>query len=91
MRNARSKIFVSIAGMALLAWLIYRTGPRQIIENITRLGWGSALVIALGGITLVVRTWAWRITLVHPHPEISFTRMLSLRLGSEAVGQLGFV
>jgi len=91
MRNARSKIFVSIAGMALLAWLIYRTGPRQIIENITRLGWGSALVIALGGITLVVRTWAWRITLVHPHPEISFTRMLALRLGSEAVGQLGFV
>ncbi len=91
MRKTGSKAIVLVAGMALLAWLIYRTGPQHIIENIARLGWGSALVIALGGIVLVVRTWAWRITLIGSHPEISFTRMLALRLGSEAVGQLGFV
>jgi hypothetical protein len=48
-------------------------------------------VIALGGIALVERTSAWRVTLFDSHPEISFTRMLALRLGSEAVGQLGFV
>jgi phosphatidylglycerophosphate synthase len=91
MRKVASKAIVLAAGIAILAWLIYRTGPRQVVENITRLGWGSALVIALGGITLVVRTWAWRITLVGSHPEIGFARMLALRLGSEAVGQLGFV
>lgn len=91
MRKTGSKAIVLVAGMALLAWLIYRAGPRQILENITRLGWGSALVIALGGIALVVRTWAWRITLVGSYPEICFARMLALRLGSEAVGQLGFV
>jgi hypothetical protein len=91
MRKAGWKAIVLVAGITLLAWLIYRTGPRHILENLTRLGWGSALVIALGGITLVVRTWAWRVVLVGSHPEISFTRMLALRLGSEAVGQLGFV
>jgi len=91
MRKAGSKAIIPVAGMALLAWLIYRTGPRHIIENVTRLGWGSASVIALGGIALVVRTWAWRVTLVRSHPEISFRRMLALRLGAEAVGQLGFV
>jgi phosphatidylglycerophosphate synthase len=91
MRKIGSKAIVLVVGVALLAWLIYRTGPRNIIENIARLGWGSVLVIALGGIALVVRTWAWRFTLVRSHPEVSFTRMLALRLGSEAVGQLGFV
>src|SRR5580704_613008 len=56
MRKAGSKAIVLVAGIALLAWLIYRAGPRNIVENLTHLGWGSALVIALGGITLVVRT-----------------------------------
>ncbi len=91
MRKAGSKAIVLVAGIALLTWLIYRAGPRQIIESITRLGWGLALVIALGGVTLVVRTWAWRVTLVGSQRGICFTRMLALRLGSEAVGQLGFV
>jgi len=91
MRKAGSKAIVLMAGIALLAWLIYRAGPRNIAGHLTRLGWGSALVIALGGITLVVRTWAWRVTLVGSPREICFTRMLALRLGSEAVGQLGFV
>jgi phosphatidylglycerophosphate synthase len=91
MRKAGSKAIVLVAGIALLAWLIYRAGPRNIVENLTHLGWGSALVIALGGITLVVRTWAWRVTLVGSQRGICFTRMLALRLGSEAVGQLGFV
>jgi phosphatidylglycerophosphate synthase len=91
MRKTGSKAIFLVAGMALLAWLIHRAGPRHILENITRLGWGSGLVIALGGIALVIRTWAWRVILIGSHPEISFRRMLALRFGSEAVGQLGFV
>jgi uncharacterized protein (TIRG00374 family) len=55
----------------------------------TTLGWGLGLVIALGGISHVVKTWAWRLTLLDEKHQVSFVRMLGLRLASEAVGQLG--
>ena len=46
-------------------------------------------MIALGGVSHVVKTWAWRLTLLDEKHHVSFARMLGLRLGSEAVGQFG--
>ncbi len=71
--------------------MIYRTDVRQLTGNINRLGWGLALVIALGGLAHVVKTWAWRFTLPDCRGEVTFSHMLALRLASEAVGQLGFI
>src|SRR5262249_44537087 len=45
--------------------------------------------IPLAGLALVVRTWAWRHTLVEPGRRPSFGRMFALRLVSEAAGQIG--
>ena len=47
------------------------------------------LVIALAGLSHLVRTWAWRLTLVDTRQRPSFGRMLALRLASEAAGQAG--
>ena len=91
MRNNGARVIAAVAGLGLLGWLIYRTDVRQLAGNINRLGWGLALVIALGGLAHVVKTWAWRFTLSDCTSEVSFSRMLALRLASEAVGQLGFV
>jgi hypothetical protein len=41
-----------IFGTALLIYLIRRVGPEKIAEDITAVGWGLALVIALGGIRM---------------------------------------
>jgi phosphatidylglycerophosphate synthase len=49
------------------------------------------LVIALGGFAHVVRTWAWRLTLLGESRKVSFGRTFGLRLVSEAIGQFGFV
>ncbi len=77
--------------MLLLFWVLRRTGTRQIAADITRLGWGLALIIALGGLAHVVKTWAWWFTLPEDKYAVSFWRMLGLRLGSEAVGQIGVI
>ena len=37
----------------------------------------------------MVKTWAWRLTLLEEKRQVSFARMFGLRLASEAVGQLG--
>ena len=56
-----------------------------------KLGWGFIWVLALTGVSHVARAWAWRLTLEDYKHKISFPRLLGLRLGAEAAGQLGIV
>jgi len=76
-------------GTGLLAYLVWRIGPSKLLQDVSRVGWGLALIIALGGLAHVVKAWAWRFTLSGEEHKVSFPRLLQLRLVSEAVGQLG--
>lgn len=90
-RNVGYRLVAAIAGIALLGYLIWRVGPLNIARDMTAIGWGLVLVIALGGVILVVRTCAWRLTLAGCRARISFSRLLQLRLASEALGQAGIL
>jgi uncharacterized protein (TIRG00374 family) len=83
------RLFAGMLGVLLLTYLVGRVGPAKLLESISTIGWGLGLVIALGGVSHLVKTWAWRLTLLDEKRQVSFVRMLGLRLGSEAVGQLG--
>jgi phosphatidylglycerophosphate synthase len=72
-------------------YLIWRTGPSKLCKSLSQLGWGIILVIALAGVSHLARTWGWRLTLGDDQHKISFSRLLGLRLGAEAAGQLGFL
>ncbi len=78
-------------GVLLLGFLVWRTGTSMLRESIDAIGWALILVIALAGVSHVLKTWAWRITLLAEKRHVSFSRMFGLRLGSEAAGQLGFL
>src|SRR3974390_170870 len=88
-RGTFGYLFV-LPGLALLVYLVVHTGPKVQLENAKLMGWGLGLVIALGGISHLVKTFAWRLTLSGEAQKVSFARMLGLRLVSEAIGQLGF-
>jgi phosphatidylglycerophosphate synthase len=79
----------AILGILLFIHLIHRTGPAKLLASMVALGWGLALVMAWGGVAHILKTWAWRLTLLDGKYQVSFARMLALRLGSEAVGQFG--
>jgi len=83
------RLLVGMFGILLLTYLVRRAGPTKLLESMATLGWGLTLVIALGGASHVVKTWAWRFTLLDEKHQVSFVRMFGLRLASEAVGQLG--
>jgi phosphatidylglycerophosphate synthase len=85
------RLLTGIFGVFLLFFLIRRAGLASLRDSITALGWRLILVIAVGGVVHVVKTWAWRLTLLEDKSEVSFARTLALRLASEAVGQLGFL
>src|SRR5262249_13869772 len=85
------RILGALASSALFAYLIWQAGPSRLWENVEKLGWGFLCVLALAGLSHVTKAWAWRLTLRHDKHRISFPRLLGLRLGAEAAGQLGIV
>ena len=88
-RKTGGRVAAGLIGVLLLAHLVRRAGPSQILAGVASVGWGFALVIALAGLSHLVRTWAWRLTLPGGRQRPSFGRMLALRLASEAAGQAG--
>jgi len=91
--TARSPLRLAAIALsaALFVYLVSRAGPATLWQNLVALGWGFMLVIALAGVSHLARTWAWRITIGDDGYNISFPRLLGLRLGAEAAGQFGFV
>jgi phosphatidylglycerophosphate synthase len=91
--KARHPLRILVASMSfvLFVYLIWQAGPSKLCENVVRLGWGFMWVLALAGVSHVARAWAWRLTLNDHKHKTSFPRLLGLRLGAEATGQLGFI
>jgi uncharacterized protein (TIRG00374 family) len=85
------RLLAVLMSTGLFAYLVWRVGPGKLWESVRTLGWGFTWVIALAGVSHVVRTWAWRLTLGEDKHKMSFLRMLGLRLGAEAAGQLGIL
>ncbi len=78
-------------GAGFFVYLIWRAGPGKLWKNFSDLGWGIVLVFALAGVSHLARTWGWRLSLGDDQRKISFSRMVGLRLGAEAAGQLGIL
>ncbi len=89
--NSALRILAVLIGAVLLVYLIERAGPSRLLQNARTIGWGMLVVIALAGISHIVKTCAWRLALLGEAKKVSFWRTLALRLISEAIGQLGFV
>jgi hypothetical protein len=85
------RILGALVGSALFAYLVWQAGPNRLWENVVKLGWGFIGVLALAGVSHATKAWAWRLTLRDAKHRISFPRLLGLRLGAEAAGQLGIV
>ena len=81
---------VPVMGMVLLVWLVLRTGTATVLQEITKIGWwGFGLVLLLGGLSHIVKTWSWRLSFQCDIRNVSFARTLGLRLISEAIAILG--
>lgn len=91
--KARLRLRILAASMSsvLFGYLIWQAGPGKLWENVVKLGWGFMCVLALAGVSHLARAWAWRLTLDDHKHKTSFLRLLGLRLGAEAAGQLGFI
>jgi glycosyltransferase 2 family protein len=78
-----------LLSVALLVSLIRRSGVSRVVDQVGSVGWGLALVVALGGIAYLAKTLAWRLTFLSDLRDVSFARTFGLRLASEAIGSFG--
>src|SRR5262252_6711002 len=90
MQRKALRYLVPLLGILLLAWLLHRTGTAAVLQKIKTIGWwGFGLVLLLGGISHLIKTWSWRLSFQCDIRNISFARTLGLRLISEAIAILG--
>ena len=81
--NRLIRLLPAALGLALLSYLVWRVGPSRLAESIALLGWGLAVLIVLGGVSHLIKTWAWRFTL-KPDKRPGFFWMVGVRLAGEA-------
>jgi hypothetical protein len=88
-REQMLRLSAVLLGVSLLACLVFRTGVHTVVQQTEAVGWGMALIIALGGISHLMKTWSWRLTFLCDLRQLSFGRAFALRLVSEGIGKLG--
>jgi uncharacterized protein (TIRG00374 family) len=79
----------AVLGIALLVVLVLRMGTATVIHQVRTIGWGFVLILVLGGVGHLIKTWAWRLTFGCEIGKVSFARTFGLRLVSEAIAILG--
>jgi hypothetical protein len=82
--------FVPLLGVSLLGYMVFRAGPGAVWKQVQAVGWGLAVIIILGGLSQLIKTWAWRQTLACDIRALSWSRSFAAQLVSDSVGQLGF-
>jgi len=88
-REQMLRLSATLLGVTMLACLVFRTGVHTVVQQAEAVGWGMALIIALGGISNLIKTWSWRLTFLCDLRHLSFGRTFALRLISEGMGKVG--
>jgi hypothetical protein len=83
------RLCAALLGIALLGYLIFRTGPEVVWKQLHGVGWGVALIIMLGGISQLIKTCAWRKALTCDITKLSWSRSFAAQLISDGMGQFG--
>ena len=83
------RFFATLLGFGLLAYLVFRSGPGAVWKQLQAVGWGFALVILLGGLSQLAKTYAWRQAFTCDISGLSWSRSFVAQLISDAIGQFG--
>ena len=82
----RTVHFIALfAGLALLAWLVVRSGPARLLRDLENVGWWMLALLALAALRNAARTQAVRLALGDDRRKFSFGSMYAVLLVSGAV------
>lgn len=77
-------IFI-IIGLIFYGWLVHSLGLRSVYANLTRVGWGLGVTIAMEGIARFANTLGWRAAIENCPPRLTLSRLFTARIAGEAI------
>jgi hypothetical protein len=77
----------ALLGLALFAYFVWRAGPGEIWADVSKIGWGFAAILALGGLRFVVRALAWTLCFEPPH-RLGFRHAFAAYLIGDSAGNV---
>ena len=80
--------FLFTLGLAFVIVLIWRTGIRQLWQQLTLPGWGLIPIIIAEGLAEVFHAISWRYCLSPSHRRISLLRLLRIHFAGYALNFL---
>ena len=83
------RVLAAVLGLALVGYLVFRSGPGAVWKQLQTIGWGFSLVILLGGLSQLAKTCAWRQAFTCDITGLSWSRSFVAQLMSDGIGQLG--
>jgi len=83
------RFLTPLLGFGLLGYLVLRTGPQIIWNQVNAVGFGLVFIIILGGVSHSIKTCAWRRTFTCDISGLSWSRSFGAFLVSETFGQFG--
>jgi hypothetical protein len=83
------RLFAALLGFGLLGYLVFRSGPGTVWKQLQAVGWGFALVILVGGLSQLAKTYAWRRAFTCDIGGLSWSRSFVAQLISDGIGQFG--
>ncbi len=75
-------------GLSLLAYLVWRVGPGDLVRQVRGLGWGAILLILSEGAANLAHTLGWRRCLDQAHPRVPLFRLFRMALAGFSINYL---
>lgn len=79
------RVVSALFSIGLLVGLTVWIGPQVLLQQFAALRWVLPLVVGLGFLKHLLRTWAWRQALAAEGVTLSFGELLKVRIASQAV------
>jgi hypothetical protein len=83
-RFAPAGALFALAGVGLFAYYIWKAGPADIWQNISKIGLGFLFILMLGGLRFLVRAWALTLCFERPHRVGVWTAFRAALIGDTA-------
>jgi uncharacterized membrane protein YbhN (UPF0104 family) len=77
-------IFIVI-GLIFYGWLVHSLGLHSVYTNLTRVGWGLGITIAMEGLARFANTLGWRAAIENCPRELTLPKLFAARLAGEAI------
>jgi uncharacterized membrane protein YbhN (UPF0104 family) len=75
-------------GLAFLAYLVAKVGPGELLKQMSALGWGILLLIAVEGLANLAHTLGWRHCVAEPGEPVPLFSLLRMWMAGFAISYL---